>query len=107
MRWRAVVHGGVVLAATAMLLLGVAAVASAAGRWTPVQFPIRETADDYAVSCMSASSCYLAGAEGNSAFMQFDGRRVQALPPPTVRPSDQLRPREPCMHFEAVLHRGR
>ena len=69
-----------------MLLLGAAAGASAAGRWQPVPFPARETADDYAVSCVTASSCYLAGAEGNTAFMHFDGRRLHSLPAPPFGP---------------------
>jgi hypothetical protein len=86
MQWRMVVRGGAMLTTTAILSLGAATVASAAGRWRPVHFPLRETADDYAVSCVSASSCYLAGAEGKSAFMHFDGRRLSARPAPPFGP---------------------
>jgi hypothetical protein len=101
MRWRMVMRGGALLLVAARLLPGAAAlgsatvapatvasatVASAAGRWTAVNFPTRETADDYAVSCVSANSCYVAGAEGNSGFMHFDGSRLSALPSPPFGP---------------------
>jgi hypothetical protein len=91
MGWRTVVRWGALLVTIALLLgalaVASAAVASAAGRWTPVHFPARETADDYAVSCVTASSCYLAGAEGNDAWMRFDGRRLHALPSPPFGPA--------------------
>jgi hypothetical protein len=76
----------VAVALAAMLLPSGAAAASAAGRWTPLNIRSREIADDYAVSCVTASACYLVGAEGNNAFMRFDGRRLRALPSPPFGP---------------------
>jgi hypothetical protein len=84
MRWQTILRAAALLAVAASML--VAAVGASAAGWKPVNIPPREIADDYAVSCVTASSCYLAGAEGNSAFMRFDGRRLHALPSPPFGP---------------------